>query len=358
MQQEKIFFGPRDPHGEAAPTPSERRWAVDYRQNADCPLHSFIGNDDAKSMLATLAYDALGKDNHVCRELSLSILGPAGTGKTTLVKKFAGLIELPLVEVSPKQVKSLDDLADLIADVLDEEGLPLTPYQRDGEFILPPMVIFIDEVHALSDSVVQGLLKATEYSDSQLATEDGREINTYNVMWIIATTDSGKLFDAFRSRFATVELKALSKVDLAKVIGLNNPDWPQEAAELVSHYVPRNTRKALEFARYMRLVKKMGTGSWEAAAHKVADQYGIDEFGMHRDELAILKSLAHGPVAKGRIIYAVPGKKREEVENYILPPLMTSTPDQGALLRMSSRGYVLTDDGKAELAKRNVPVAA
>jgi Holliday junction resolvasome RuvABC ATP-dependent DNA helicase subunit len=251
----------------------------------------------------------------------------------------------------------MEDLFGQIARVLETEGVPLVQ-MSDNYYLLPPCIIFIDEVHALNDSIVQGLLKATEYSDSILAIDNGRIVNTYNVMWVIATTDSGKLFDAFRTRFAIIELHSLNRDELVQVVLKNHPDWPEEAGRLVAHYVPRNTRKALEFARYMRLVKNMGSKSWEEAAHEVAKQYGIDEFGMHRNELLILKALAQGPVAQGRIVYTVPGKKREEMENFILPPLMANGIDHPALIRVSGKGYTLTDAGKKELEKRGISFAA
>ena len=122
--------------------------------------------------------------------------------------------------------------------------------------------------------------------------------------------------------------------------------------ELVAHYTGRVPRKALEFARYMKLIRQMKPGvSWEDVAREVAQDEGIDEFGMSGVHLKILKALKDGAIAKNRMVN-VTGRKLEEVERYIMPILLTSTDDQPAMVEVLSRGYSLTEAGFAELVKR------
>lgn len=351
-QKQRIFFGQLDPWGLERPSDEERRWAID-RSNPESPFSRFIGNDKAIRKLQTAAYTALGEENHQMRELSFAIFGPSSAGKTTIARLYAETVDLPFVEISPKAIKSVDDLFKEISRVLLESGLELVEIGRQGNYFLPPVVILIDEVHALSDSVVQGLLKATEYNDAMMATESGKTINTYNVTWMIATTDEGKLFDAFRTRFSPVVLKYLGKSDIAKIVKLANPDLEDEVCALVAHYNSRIPRKALEFARYMRLVKEMDKGSWESVARKVAEDEGIDEHGMHEVHLKILKSLGQGPVARNRMAF-IAGRKEEETEKFILPWLLTETDDSPALITVASRGYVITAAGVEELDKRGI----
>lgn len=347
-QQFKVFFGPSDPWGAAAPTDEEKRVQVDRM------FSKFIGNEKAVKKLKATAFAALGRPDHLARELAFAIFGPASSGKTTLGRLFAEGLELPFLEVSPKSVADLDDLFTQIERTLSSEGVPLIEVVRRNYYVLPPMVVFIDEVHALKDGVVQGLLKATEYNDGVLVTESGKTVNTHNVTWMIATTDEGKLFDAFRTRFSSVYLTYLSKSDLAKIVKLANPDLSDSVCSLVAHYNPRVPRKALEFARYMRLRHQMEGGDWADVARSVAEDEGIDEYGMHELHLKILKGLGQGPVAQKRVA-VLAGRKVEEVERFLMPWLLAETDDQPALTKVTGRGYTITEAGLAELEKRGVP---
>lgn len=353
MQHFKVFFGPDDPFEAPCPTLAERT-ALVSRDNPKSPFAKFVGNEKAVRKLQAAAFDALGKPDHLCRDLAFSLFGPASCGKTTLAKLFARTVELPFVEVSPKSVKCMDDLLKLIDRTLNVEGVPLVEVVRRDYYVLPPCIIFLDEVHAMSDGVVQGLLKATEHSDGVMVTESGKTVNCHNVCWMLATTDEGRLFDAFRTRFSPVNLKYLGKADIAKIIKLANPEFADDVCALVAHYNSRVPRKALEFARYMKMVQAMEPGrTWAEVAKEVATDEGIDEFGMHETHLAILKALGQGPIAKNRIVN-VAGKKAEEVERFIMPWLLTETEDSPSLVTVTNKGYTITPDGLKELEKRGV----
>ncbi len=350
MQQQKIFFGyfpnTNIPHVKE-PT-HEQKWKI-----LDDTFQSFVGNEAAVSKVKTAAFTALGRFNHVMRDISFAFFGPASSGKTTLARLYAKAVDLPFLEISPKSIKTVGDLFAEIGKVLEESELPLFPI-KSNHFILPPMVIFIDEVHALSKGIVQGLLKATEYNDSQMNTEDGNYVDTKNVTWMIATTDEGKLFDAFRTRFSAVNLKYLSKEEIGRIISKSNPDLSEEVCQLVAFYNSRIPRKALEFTRYMRMVKEMHPEkSWFAVARKVAKEEGIDEYGMHEVHLKILRALGKGPVARNRMSI-VSGRKDEETERFIMPWLLCETDDQPALVTVGAKGYLITEAGRAELNKRGI----
>lgn len=355
MQPHFVFHGKKDLRGRPEPTEAEKRAKID-RNNPQAPLSRFIGNDRAVKKLQVAAFKALGHPNHMMRDLSFAIYGPASAGKTTLARLYAETVQLPFLEVSPKSLKTVDDLFNQINIVLRDAGIPLVEC-KPNHYKLPPMVVFIDEVHALVDSVVQGLLKATEFSDAVLATESGKVLDCYAATWMIATTDEGKLFDAFRTRFSPVQLKYLTKAELSKIVQKAHGDLSPEVCELVAHYNSRVPRKALEFARYMKLVREMNTSlEWSEVAQQVAEDEGIDKFGMSEVHFKVLKSLATGPVAQSRMT-TVTGRKIEEVEKFIMPWLMTETDDQPALVGVSRRGYVLTDAGREQLSLRGIEAA-
>jgi Cdc6-like AAA superfamily ATPase len=68
-----------------------KRWIVDL-ENPENPFHSLIGQEHVKRRLARLAFQALGRPDHCARDLSLALLGPTGTGKTTFAKAFCRLL--------------------------------------------------------------------------------------------------------------------------------------------------------------------------------------------------------------------------------------------------------------------------
>ncbi len=339
-----------------APTHEEKLAAVNSA-NPECAFSRFVGNEKAIKKLAAVAYDALGKRNHLCRELAFAFFGPASSGKTTLFRLFAEILGLPFIEISPKSINTLDDLLEEISRVLSVENVPLIEMVRKNYFALPPCIIFIDEVHAMKDSIIQGLLKATEYKDAMLVTETRKTVNCYNVCWGIATTDSGELFDAFLTRFTAVNLKYLSKSDLAKIIKIHHPDLDDEVCQLVAYYNSGVPRKALEFARYMRLVRNMNPEkSWIDVAAEVADNEGIDKFGMHEFHVKILKALEEGPISKhgiGNIIDC----KQEQIENCIMPWLLAETDDRPRYVTVArGQGYVITEAGLEQLRIRKEAV--
>lgn len=350
-QKEKIFFDKE--HIFSKEQINDFRNFVDP-DHPSSPFNKFIGNRKAISKLSVVAFSALQRYNHVCSDINFSLTGPASSGKTTLVKLFAETVDVPLVEISPKGVNSLDDILQQIAIVLEKEEIPLEEVEENF-YVLPPCIVFIDEIHALKNNLVQGLLKATEPKDCHLVTESGLRVNCFNACWIIATTDIGKVFDAFQSRFSTIELKYLSNKEVAKIVKLNYPELDDDVCELVAHYNPKVARKALEFAKYVILYKNMHTqDSWEDICGEVAQNEGIDEYGMHESSVKLLKSICEqGVIPLKRLPYFL-NKKIEEIENYVLPPLVESTDEQPSLIMITPRGVKLTEEGYQELVKRDL----
>lgn len=352
MQRKKYFFGDFDLLNRKPMTHEERLWAVD-RSNPNCPFSKFVGNDKAIKKLQAVAYDALGHENHLCREISFSIFGPPSSGKTTLVKMFAKLIELPFIEFGPK-IKSCDEMFLEIERVLAIEGVPLIEFRRKNYFELPPCVIFIDEIHAVSDNIIQSLLKATEYTDGVLVTEKSKTINCHDVCWVIATTDEGMLFDAFRSRFSPLLLTYLNNKDIAKIVNIANPEIPEHACSLVAFFNSRVPRKALEFARYVKIVKQMFQNeNWDSVIKRVAVDEGIDEFGMQSIHRKVIEALAQSPVPANRMPIVV-GRKKEEVERYVMPWLMAENDETKSMVKVTHKGFELTDYGLEQCAIRGI----
>jgi len=349
------FFGKNN----EPPSADIRREYLDPT-NPVSPYFGFIGNRRAVDKLIRIDFEALGRYNHRCNDLSIAFLGQAGCGKTELARRHAAANKLPFVEISPKSIKSVHDIFKEIYKVCDEfpppQG-PLTLRQvvRENHYIPPPINVFIDEVHTLSTNIVQGLLKATEPKDAILVTERGITVDCKNIHWMIATTDRGKLFDAFDTRFTKCILNLYTKEEVARVVQTQNPDWELSLCRLVAHFCGRIPREALAFAREMQLEYNMNPHlHWPQVASRIAEDNEIDELGMTYKRLKILKSLGKGPIAEKRLPFII-GVKAEELEKFIMPWLLEQTEDQQSLVAICSRGYILTEAGAKELTIRNIP---
>jgi Holliday junction resolvasome RuvABC ATP-dependent DNA helicase subunit len=281
---------------------------------------------------------------------------------------FANALELPFVEIQPKAVGKVHDIFMRIAEVCESSGLELKRIPEewpnyDGpkpvpDIYLPPMVVFIDEVHALKDNVVQGLLNAVESRDRMMQTEpigqnSGFRINCSRVCWVVATTERGQLFGPFDSRFVKIQLDYYTRKEIAKIVSMAYEDLDEETCHLVAKFASHIPREALDFAKEMIVEQKMSKGSWEAAALQVAKDRGIDEYGMTQQRLNILSALGQGPLSKNRVCLEA-RCQIEELERYVMPVLLSDLTGDPALVTTSTRGYCLTRAGLAELDKRGI----
>jgi hypothetical protein len=142
---------------------------------------------------------------------------------------------------------------------------------------------------------------------------------------------------------------------MGKIIKINNPDWDEEVCLLVAKYNSQVPREALAFARDMRVAREMDESelSWDEIAAIVAKDHGIDEYGMTHARSQVLRALGQSPVSSAQLPFVV-HVKEEELRRFIMPPLMSRTPDQEPLVTVSTRGYSVTMEGLKELDKRGI----
>lgn len=339
--------------------------------NPEFPINKFIGNEAAIRQLKRSLFTAWSRQDHKCNDENFMLNGPASAGKTTVAKLFAESVCLPFVELDASTIDSANDILVKIAQALNEyehetvvKGtlrLQLYDRQADGyDFLLPPCVIFIDEIHNLKKSVVQILLKPTENADGIMTTENakanggrGYVVNCRNVLFIGGTTDRGDLFPAFDTRFTQVYLKLYTQAEVGRIVQLHNPDLDERACDLAAFYC-RLPREALSFARAMIAEKQMYRKSWSETAAQVAADREIDQYGMSKQRVIILRALGQqGPISADNLA-SIAGCKKEELKRYVMPILLSGTDDCSPLVRATTRGYEITGEGISELIKRNI----
>lgn len=358
---EFVWFDPV--YGTPPSEASRRHWcSLDSESN---PFHAYIGNEEAVKRLMRTAYMAFGRYNRCCSDQNFAVYGPASSGKTTLLKLFAKLVDLPFVEIDPTSISTVRDVLLAISAVCEstERGDVTLELQQDefGRLIAPPMIVFMDEADTLPKAVVRGLLKATEKNDGMMTTEDGWVMDCRNIMWGIATTERGLMFDALDSRFTKITLNLYSGLEIAQIVQLKYPNWSNTALAMVAKYASNLPREALAFAKEMELEANMQFGrfnltsqQWTEIAKTVAADNNIDEFGMSKQRFNVLEALYHqGSISRARM-QDVAGCKEEELTRYVMPALLAKTADRLPLVTTSSRGYVLTQAGEAEVEKRGI----
>jgi Holliday junction resolvasome RuvABC ATP-dependent DNA helicase subunit len=317
-----------------------------------CPLHHIVGNEQAIEVLRWILADAMTSTLHKCPQ-NLAFLGPSSAGKTMISRLFAKTLGIPHLEISPRAVRSPQDIIDAIAETCNKEKVPFAAFHKlNGDYLVPPMVILLDEAHALPNMIQQVLLKATERNDTRLITEKGLVANCQCVCWHIATTELGKMFDALMTRFRPIRLRLYTKDEIAEIIHRKYPDWEYTLCQGIAKFCSRVPREAIHFAEMVKMAQNYNNQDAISQVQKVAELSGIDPFGMSYQRLAVLKALGRKPMSASEICATV-GVKEEELKVYIMPWLLEATPDQEPYVVVTNRHYI-TRVGLEELDKRGI----
>jgi Holliday junction DNA helicase RuvB len=264
--------------------------------------------------------------------------GPPGVGKTTLAHLVAATLEAPLKATSGVAIERAGDLAAILTN------------------LEPGTVLFIDEIHQLSRKVEELLYPALESGKLDLVLGKGPSARTVELALppftlVGATTKVASLSSPLRSRFGggVYQLDFYTDDDLrhiirrsADVLGLTAPEEVIELVAARSRATPRAANALLKRVRDYAEVHEEPLSA--ALTEKASTMFGIDEFGLTKDDRRYLETLDKGFKGGPAGIRALASAMHEDedtLEQVYEPYLLRL-----GFVERSSRGRVLTQKGR------------
>lgn len=323
------------------------------------PLNALgmIGQQEAARELADLAKKSKGWDERFPDKL---LVGPAGVGKTSIAYEVAKR----LLNLEPILFNGADlRRPEMVVERLRKAGMvPEVGPDEVGTIAVEPCVVFIDEVHAISGSVATALLSALD--ERRTTTVDNVAYDFSAVVFLLATTDPGRLTEAFLSRPTRTTLRAYTLEETAGIVWLRgrgmlaSADLPRDACLEIAARMQCGPRQSIQIlnplvAHFYSLAEAEADGevpSRQTVASRMnaadvgrwfSNTMQVDANGLgpiHRDLLGILAS--RGAVSEDELRRSLAISNKAdfvEVGEYLT---------RLGLMRVGPGGRALTRDGR------------
>lgn len=359
------------------------------RTDPICPFHSHIGNDAAVQIAMDLAEASFDDVRDVGRgagrgtqevvgcarenPIRLRLHGRPSVGKTTFARALAALVgtdwtitdkpvgpndapwRMPFAEVDGTSVRKRQEVFSIIESACRAKQLPLLPVRTVAGvryYDVPPMTLFIDEIHAVPKDLMEGFLKMTEGNEgSTLDIGTNIRVSCKRVAIILGTTNPGALISALLTRFPiAVELKPHNLDQVALMIQ-NEYHWPKPEAIRLAEMKPV-PREAMAIAKVIEQTRAVKGLSLHAAIDRWAENLGLREDGLTDKAVECLVSLAEAQptgLSKENLCSSLEVAK-EEFQKQILP-LLLRTASHSAYVTVSGR-HKITPEGLHALRLR------
>lgn len=318
------------------PLPADRVSLPAIRARVDAAFAGFIANDEAvhaikRSLVYALANTPVGEAVSLAKTLLL--VGSSSTGKTDLARRITAVLGLPFVRLDGRGVRTRERLFAMIDDALQAAHPPLLPVASDARsgvqvYVYPSFVVFVDEIHLVSESVQESFLTLLEADDRSLlldANGSRRVVDVARACFIFATTRPADLERAFRSRCAEIPLRRYTVDEVSQMVKARFGMLPDQYIATIarcSRMVPRNA-----FAMAQEVIEEVflsDDGVIGPCVSKVLEGRGIIfSNGCTRDDVRYLRALRRerrplGERALRSLLHDVdPAHIVEDIEPYL-----------------------------------------
>ncbi|MCY3714723.1 MAG: AAA family ATPase [Gemmatimonadetes bacterium] len=342
-----------DSVGQINTTPSSDASVVpnEVRRQVNEGFEGFVGN---RAAVVTLKRAMLRALLTTPPQLPASYLftGNPSTGKTELARRVASCLELPFVSLDGRALRSRDRLFDLVDGALSDVGqIPTqvgTRYQRPL-LNYPPLVVFIDEVHLVPRAVQESLLTALEPNDRSVLLSNKVAL-LQKATFLFATTRPSDVDTAFRTRCMEIPLQDYSEEEVAAIVGIAQPNWPDTVRLKIAKYGRLVPRIALELVREVAsesLVSEYTERTLEEHLEEVKRTRLIDGNGLGPVDIEYLELLEREarPLGERNILAMLTNIDKNRVTEEVEPLVIARL----RLAKKTDRGREITPDGRRYL---------